>query len=113
MISEKKQSVVIAAGGKGFRAGGELPKQFQPIGGEPMLMRTIRAFYDYDYSMRIIVALSEEAQPLWARLCEEYRFTIRHTVATGGETRFHSVKNGLKEIPGGRPWEYMTLHVPL
>lgn len=101
MIPEKKQSVIIVAGGKGLRAGGELPKQFRPVGGEPMLMHTVRAFYSYDYRMRIIVVLPEGAQPLWERLCEEYRFTIPHTLVAGGETRFHSVKNGLGKIPGG------------
>ena len=99
MIPEKKQSVIIVAGGKGLRAGGELPKQFQSIGGEPMLMHTIRAFHDYDYRMRIVVVLPEGTQSLWSQLCEEHRFTVRHTVVTGGETRFHSVKNGLEEIP--------------
>ncbi|SFK88041.1 2-C-methyl-D-erythritol 4-phosphate cytidylyltransferase [Proteiniphilum acetatigenes] len=98
MIPEKKRSVIIVAGGKGLRVGGELPKQFQSIGGEPMLMRTIRAFHDYDYRMRIVVMLPEEAQLLWSQLCEEYRFSIPHTVVPGGETRFHSVKNGLEEI---------------
>lgn len=98
MIPEKKRSVIIVAGGKGLRVGGELPKQFQSIGGEPMLMRTIRAFYDYDYRMRIVVVLPEEAQLLWSQLCEEHRFSVPHTVVPGGETRFHSVKNGLEEI---------------
>ncbi len=63
MIPEKKQSVIIVAGGKGLRAGGELPKQFQPIGGEPMLIHTIKAFYDYDYRIRIVVVLPEGLEP--------------------------------------------------
>lgn len=98
MIPEKKQSVIIVAGGKGVRAGGELPKQFQPIAGIPMLMHTISAFYAYDCKMRIIVVLPEGAQPFWMQLCEEHRFTVSHDVVAGGETRFHSVKNGLGEI---------------
>jgi 2-C-methyl-D-erythritol 4-phosphate cytidylyltransferase len=99
MMPEKRQSVIIVAGGKGLRAGGELPKQFQPVGGKPVLMHAIRAFYDYDRGMHITVVLPEGTQPLWARLCDEHCFTVRHTVAAGGETRFHSVKNGLEQIP--------------
>lgn len=99
MIPEKKQSVIIVAGGKGLRVGGELPKQFRSIAGEPMLIHAIRAFNQYDYRMRIVVVVPEEAQSLWSQLCEEYRFFISHTVVSGGETRFHSVKNGLKNIP--------------
>ena len=42
MITEKQYSVIIVAGGKGYRAGGELPKQFMTVGGKPMLMHTIQ-----------------------------------------------------------------------
>ena len=98
MIPEKRQSVIIVAGGKGLRVGGELPKQFQSIAGEPMLMHAIRAFYQYDYRMGIVVVIPEEAQSLWSQLCEEHQFSIGHKVVAGGETRFHSVKNGLKYI---------------
>lgn len=99
MIPEKKQGVIIVAGGKGLRAGGEMPKQFQPVGGEPMLMHTIRAFYNYDYRLRVVVVLPEGAEPLWVQLCDKHHFGLPHTVVAGGETRFHSVKNGLALIP--------------
>lgn len=98
MIPEKKYSVVIVAGGKGARAGGDLPKQFQLIGGKPMLMHTIEAFYQYDYRMRIIVVLPSDALLLWRELCDKYHFTINHLVVEGGSTRFHSVQNGLREV---------------
>ncbi|HHV87254.1 MAG TPA: 2-C-methyl-D-erythritol 4-phosphate cytidylyltransferase [Petrimonas sp.] len=91
-------SVVIVAGGKGLRAGGEIPKQFQPIGEKPMLMRTIEAFYNFDDQMRIVIVLPEEFRHLWNELCEKHNFRLSHTIVSGGETRFHSVKNGLSEI---------------
>lgn len=98
MISDKKQSVVIVAGGKGFRAGGELPKQFMTVGGKPMLMHTIQSFYNFDNGMQIIVVLPEGYQLFWDELCEKHQFNLIHQVTTGGESRFQSVKNGLKEI---------------
>lgn len=98
MNSEKKLSVIIVAGGKGLRVGGELPKQFHLIAGEPMLMHTIRAFNRYSESVRIVVVLPLVSQPYWAQLCEEYQFKVPHIVVDGGETRFHSVKNGLDLI---------------
>jgi len=94
-------NVVIVAGGKGLRMGYELPKQFLPIEGRPVLMRTIQAFYQFDPLMKIVVVLSEDYFQYWNSLCKEYGFTIPHTVTTGGETRFHSVKNGLKFINEG------------
>lgn len=94
----KKRSVVIVAGGKGLRVGGELPKQFLPIGGKPMLMRTIEAFHDFDKEMKIVVVLLESFRQLWSELLQEYNFIVAHTVVNGGETRFHSVRNGLQLI---------------
>ena len=87
--------VLIVAGGKGLRMGCELPKQFLPIGGKPVLMRTIEAFYAYSPEIRIILALPCNQQAYWNELCRKHGFSIPHQIADGGETRFHSVKNGL------------------
>ena len=54
------QYALIVAGGKGLRMGTELPKQFLPIGGKPVLMRTLEAFYDYNAEIRIILVDSAE-----------------------------------------------------
>lgn len=86
---------LIVAGGKGLRMGTELPKQFLPIGGKPVLMRTLEAFYAYNPEIRMILVLPRSQQAYWRQLCEEYDFALPHVVADGGETRFHSVKNGL------------------
>lgn len=91
--------VIIVAGGKGLRMGGDIPKQFVPINGMPVLMRTIEAFYAYDPQINIILALPSAHQAYWKELCEEYHFSIPYQLANGGETRFHSVKNGLALIP--------------
>ena len=98
MIPEQHFSVIIVAGGKGLRAGGEIPKQFQPIGGKPILMRTAEAFYNFDYPMRMVIVLPEEFRFFWEELCEKHNFRIPHSMVSGGETRFHSVKNGLAAI---------------
>lgn len=78
--------------------GSELPKQFLPIGGKPVLMHTLQAFYDYDREMRIILVLPASQQAYWAQLCREHHFTVPHEVVDGGETRFHSVKNALERV---------------
>lgn len=86
---------LIVAGGKGMRMGTELPKQFLPIGGRPVLMRTLEAFYAYNSEIQIILVLPCSQQDYWKQLCREYHFSLPHVIADGGETRFHSVKNGL------------------
>jgi 2-C-methyl-D-erythritol 4-phosphate cytidylyltransferase len=98
MNPERKLSVIIVAGGRGARAGGELPKQFRAVGDKPMLMRTIEAFYAYDSRMHIVVVLPEGFESYWEQLCDKHRFRVPHHVTPGGETRFHSVKNGLELI---------------
>lgn len=92
--------VIIVAGGKGLRMGGEIPKQFLPIGGRPVLMRTLETFYSFDSSIHIILVLPVSQQAYWKELCEVYHFTLPHDIADGGETRFHSVKNGLVHVKG-------------
>lgn len=96
-----KYNVIIVAGGKGLRMGSDLPKQFIPINGKPVLMRTMEAFYNFESSINIILVLPASHQEYWKGLCEEYKFEIAHTIATGGETRFHSVKSGLMHIEQG------------
>ena len=90
-----KKYIIIVAGGKGLRMGGDIPKQFLPVCGKPVLMRTLEAFHAYDASMRLILVLPVSQQAYWKQLCEEYQFELVHEIANGGDTRFHSVKNGL------------------
>ena len=106
--------VIIVAGGKGLRMGGDVPKQFLPIGGKPVLMRTIERFREYSEDLQIILVLPNEQQGYWRELCQQYNFPLPVTtplhyregqgggsylIANGGGTRFHSVQNGLAMIP--------------
>ena len=93
-----KKYIIIVAGGKGLRMGGDIPKQFLPVCGKPVLMRTLEAFHVYDASIHLILVLPVSQQAYWKQLCEEYQFNLAHEIADGGETRFHSVKNGLALI---------------
>ncbi len=92
---------ILVAGGKGLRMGGDIPKQFLPIGGKPVLMRTIEVFCQAYPDIHIILVLPVSQQDYWQQLCQDYHFTIPVQIADGGETRFHSVSNGLKLIPEG------------
>lgn len=94
-----KKYAVIVAGGKGLRMGGDVPKQFLPICGRPVLMRTMDAFRRYDERLEIILVLPSEQMEYWQELCKTYRFVLPHQLAKGGATRFHSVANGLAMIP--------------
>ena len=91
--------VIIVAGGKGLRMGSDIPKQFLPIGGKPVLMRTLERFRAYDEALQIILVLPEAQQDYWRGFCEQYHFEVEYQLANGGQTRFHSVQNGLALVP--------------
>lgn len=97
-----KKYVIIVAGGKGLRMGSDLPKQFLPVGGKPVLMHTLEVFRKYDAAIQLILVLPREQQNFWKQLCREHDFDVEHRVVDAGETRLHSVKNGLAlvQAPG-------------
>lgn len=94
------KSIIITAGGKGLRMGTEVPKQFLSLKGKPILLHTIERFYSYDSKMEIILVLPEEHIPFWQLLLGEHQVQIPHQLVIGGETRYHSIKNGLEETTG-------------
>ena len=96
---KNEEYVIIVAGGKGLRMGSDIPKQFLPIGGRPVLMRTIERFREYSPTLQIILVLPKAQQDYWQELCQEYHFNVEYQLADGGETRFHSVQHGLALIP--------------
>jgi len=95
-----KKFAIIVAGGSGSRMATEIPKQFLELNGKPILMYTIQVFYNFDPEIELILVLPETQQEFWRNLCLKHSLLIPHRIATGGENRFHSVKNGLELIDG-------------
>lgn len=91
--------VIIVAGGSGLRMGTEIPKQFLPIAGKPILLRTIDAFRNAVDGIKIVVCLPATHFDYWEKCCKENGFDTHDiTIVEGGKTRFHSVLNGLNTI---------------
>ena len=76
-----------------------VPKQFLELQGKPVLMHTIEKFVSAIPSIHVVVVLSVQYNDQWASLCKKNNFTIPVQLTDGGETRFHSVKNGLALVP--------------
>lgn len=93
-----KEYALIVAGGKGTRFKSKTPKQFLELNGLPVLMHTILAFYRYSENITVILVLPEEDMDTWRSLCAHHYFSKPLMLQSGGETRFQSVKNGLKKI---------------
>lgn len=89
---------VIVAGGSGKRMGTTLPKQFLLLKNKPVLYYTIDAFLQAVPDIQIIIVLPEEHLELGKEIVDGYFDQQKIQFAVGGETRFHSVQNGLKLV---------------
>ena len=90
-----KKVALIVAGGKGERMNADIPKQFLLLNNLPILMHTIKQFSHFE---EIVLVLPKSQFDYWNGLCKNNNFTQIHILVEGGETRFHSVKNGLNKI---------------
>ena len=86
------------AGGKGLRMNSPMPKQFLKLDGKPILLHSINKFFDTDPNIDIILVLPQDYLKFWDALCAEYMFHKPIRIAHSGESRFHSVKNGLELV---------------
>lgn len=91
-------AAVIAAAGSSQRMGGE-DKLFCELMGEPVLLRTLRAFQDSECVDEIIVVTREESVEAVARLCVSGGITKATKILKGGKTRLESVLAGVTQAP--------------
>lgn len=91
---------VIVAGGKGQRMGNAIPKQFLPLAGKPVLYHTIKAFTDAFEDIKLVLVLPQDQLSYAQMVLQAFPERIDMAIVTGGETRFHSVQNGLKAVSG-------------
>lgn len=89
---------VIVAGGIGKRMHSELPKQFMLLLGKPVLYYTLKAFLEAFPDMVVILVLPEEHIEKGKEIVDAYFDPDRVRFTVGGETRFHSVRNGVSMI---------------
>lgn len=90
-----KKYVIIVAGGKGNRMNSVIPKQFMLLHNKPVLMHTIERFYGYEPEIEIRLVLPDAHREFWKELCNKHGFKVKHTVVSGGNERYFSVKNAL------------------
>jgi len=93
----KDVGVVLVAGGKGARTGGDELKQFRWVAGKPMLLHSVQAFQKRDDVAMVVVVLPHEHvgdPPPWLFQCD----TERLLLSVGGRERSDSVRNGLEDL---------------
>ncbi|TAH11807.1 MAG: 2-C-methyl-D-erythritol 4-phosphate cytidylyltransferase [Sphingobacteriia bacterium] len=93
-----KKIALITAGGKGNRMGTEIPKQFLLLNHKPVLWHTLTAFLKADQHFTFILVVPADFIDSATELINEMKIADKVTITSGGETRFHSVKNGLDHV---------------
>ena len=93
-----KKYAVIVAGGSGTRMGSDIPKQFLTLKGHPLLLYTLNTFLNAYEDLNIILVVPANHFATAERVIELTPEPTRIQLTAGGETRFHSVKNGLQKI---------------
>lgn len=89
---------IIVAGGTGSRMGGNLPKQFMTLRDKPVLYYSLKAFLEAYDDLEIILVLPAAFTDMGEEIIDAYFDKERIKIAVGGDTRFQSVKNGLKLV---------------
>jgi 2-C-methyl-D-erythritol 4-phosphate cytidylyltransferase/2-C-methyl-D-erythritol 2,4-cyclodiphosphate synthase len=93
-------AAVIVAAGAGVRAGGERPKQYQRIGGKPVLRHTVQAFLEHPGIAHVQVVIGEDHVGLYDEAMGDLPLP---RPVTGGATRQASVARGLQALGGIAP----------
>lgn len=96
-------AVIIVAAGRGTRAGGDgPPKQYWPLGGQPVLERTLGIFGDHPGIGPIVTVINELDRELYDRASSAFGDRLEPPVI-GGATRQDSVLAGLEAIGPAAP----------
>ena len=94
-LKVKYCGAVIVAAGNASRMGG-IDKVMAPIGGEPMIKRTARAFQECEIVRQIVIVTRPDLLETIMELCKEYSKVT--AVIVGGKTRQESVEAGLAAL---------------
>lgn len=95
LLKLKYCGAVIVAAGNASRMGG-IDKVMAPIGGEPMILRTVRQFQNCDAIREIVVVTRPDLIIPIMDLCHD--FSKLKAVVAGGDTRAQSVSLGLNTL---------------
>ncbi|MBC8204343.1 2-C-methyl-D-erythritol 4-phosphate cytidylyltransferase [bacterium] len=97
-MPELSIAAVIAAGGAGTRMGGDVPKQFRMLNGQPLIMQTLKPFYQSPHCLQIVVAAHPDWKKWMKERINESGWKDKVKVVTGGKERGDSVYSGLKAL---------------
>lgn len=89
-------TAVILAGGKGIRMGKEMPKQFIPLAGKPMIMHTLERMEKIKDIDEVVIVCLPEFKDFLKNLIDNYMLKKRIVLVDAGKIRQESTLNGVK-----------------
>ena len=101
--------VVIVAAGSGTRFSSDMPKQFLPLCGKPVVAHAIDAFRSAMPEAHILLVISEAMKGEWERLCTVHSLQSPEVI-TGGATRWESVKNAIDALSDAPAHATVLIH---
>ena len=107
MKNKKRIAALVVAGGRGERFGGAVKKQFLPLGGIPVLIRSLFLFRNTGWCDLLFASLPEEDWDFTSSLLREWRLESDVSLARGGETRQETVCRALEVMPES---DYIIIH---
>ena len=106
---------VIPAAGSGTRMGGDIPKIILPIGGIPVIIRTLTAISSFadmhgDLGVHIVIVTTEDLMPKLKQMCGQSFPDMDITYTLGGASRTESVYNGIKAVGNAADDDAVLIH---
>ncbi len=111
-VSDRRFALIPCAG-TGSRAGGSVPKQYQPVAGRPMIWYALAAFSACDAISATALVLAPDDMPLESRFGADIFAGLRFDTAfVGGDTRHASVLAGLHHLAqlGATDTDWVLVH---
>jgi 2-C-methyl-D-erythritol 4-phosphate cytidylyltransferase/2-C-methyl-D-erythritol 2,4-cyclodiphosphate synthase len=94
-------AAVVVAGGRGLRVGGDVPKQYRQLGGEPVIRPALSAFLDHPRIGAVQPVIHREDEPMFRAATAGFQKLL--PPVWGGATRQASVRAGLEGLIGSAP----------
>jgi len=111
MYNNRKIAVIVAAAGKGTRLGSQVPKQYLKIAGEPVILKTLKAFESLDAIDHIYIVTNEQYVDHCQQIVDDNGIDKVDAIVKGGRERQDSVYNAIQEINRRRPGvSYVLIH---
>lgn len=98
---------IVLSGGKGSRMNSDIPKQYLPIKGKPILYYSLKAFEDSKVDSVIVVASPSDFDMIQRDIISKYNLSKVCKLTEGGKERYHSVFAGLK---AAKDADYVLIH---